>query len=83
MHKIYLILLALTMMLQASVLSLEGHVPPGINPEKLVTEYYRIRNVFDSSFVQDTTAITIIYYKQSDEKRTGVRLPEWGGGGAI
>ncbi len=79
----YLILLALTMILQASVLSLEGHVPPGIEQEKLATDYYRIRRVFDSSFVQDTTAITIIYYKQNDVKRTGVRLPEWGGGGAI
>lgn|SRR5512133_1103992 len=83
MHKVSLILLVAVLALQASVISLQGHVPPGVETETLLKDYYRIRKVLDSSFVHDTGTITIIYYTKNDTKKTGVRLPEWGGGGAI
>jgi hypothetical protein len=83
MHKISLILLIAVLALQASVISLQGHVPPDIKSETLLKDYYRIRTVLDSLFVHDTETITIIYYTKNDTKKTGARLPEWGGGGAI
>jgi Peptidase MA superfamily len=83
MHKVSFFLLIVLFTLQASVLSLQGHIPPGVGTETLLKDYYRIRKVFDSSFVQDTGTITIIYDTKNDTKKTGVRLPEWGGGGAI
>jgi Peptidase MA superfamily len=83
MHKVSLILLLVVLAIQASVISLQGHVPPGVGTEMLLKDYYRIRKVLDSSFVHDTGTITIIYYTSNDTKKTGARLPEWGGGGAI
>jgi hypothetical protein len=82
-RKASLILLVAILALQASVLSLQGHVPPGIEAESLLKDYNRIRKVLDSSFVLDTGRITIVYYTKNDTKKTGTRLPEWGGGGAI
>lgn len=82
-HKVSLIIVIAVLVVQASVISLQGHVPPTIEIESLLKDYYRIRHVLDSSFVDDTGKITIIYYTGNDTKKTGVRLPEWGGGGAI
>jgi len=62
---------------------LQGRVPPEITPAFLTGNYERIWKAIAPDRALDTGAITIIYYSKSDEKKLGVRLPEWGGGGAI
>ena len=58
-------------------------MPPQLDTLSLTGEYKRIRTLLDPSAVDDTVPIIIRFYSHSKEKILGVRLPEWGGGGAI
>jgi hypothetical protein len=62
---------------------LQGRVPSSITPDFLTPAYSRILRSISSSDTADTAPITIIYYSRTDQRKLGVRLPEWGGGGAI
>jgi hypothetical protein len=62
---------------------LQGRVPSSITTAFLVPAYNRILRSVSPQGAVDTAPITIIYYGRSDERKLGVRLPEWGGGGAI
>jgi hypothetical protein len=66
-----------------SFIELQGRVPSSITPPFLTSNYERIWKAVAPDSAIDTSAITIIYYSKGDEKKLGVRLPEWGGGGAI
>lgn len=88
MDRIIKVILVLIMLVSAALsgaIVIEGRVPSGINPDSLEKEYLRIRRVFEPHYVHDgyENPITIIYYKKSEVRRLGVRLPEWGGGGAL
>lgn len=63
--------------------NLEGRVPASITTAYLEPHYARIARAIAPSHPLDTTPITIIYYAHNDTRKLGVRLPEWGGGGAI
>jgi hypothetical protein len=63
--------------------NLQGRVPASITSPFLTANYARIWKAIAPDTAVDTSAVTIIYYSKSDEKKLGVRLPEWGGGGAI
>jgi hypothetical protein len=62
---------------------LQGRVPSSITADFLAPAYSRILRSVSPPGAVDTAPITIIYYGRSDERKLGVRLPEWGGGGAI
>jgi hypothetical protein len=66
-----------------SVIRLEGRVPPGVGDSLLFANYSRIWRHVAPDRPVNTDPITIIYYSRNDRRRLGVRLPEWGGGGAI
>jgi hypothetical protein len=63
--------------------NLMGRVPSSITTDYLTPAYSRILRSVSPPGAIDTAPITIIYYSRSDERKLGVRLPEWGGGGAI
>jgi hypothetical protein len=64
-------------------INLQGRVPTSIPTGFLETNYTRITNSIAPGKPLDSTPITIIYYGKGDARKLGVRLPEWGGGGAI
>jgi hypothetical protein len=63
--------------------NLQGRVPSSITTDFLVPAYNRILRSVSPPGAVDSAPITIIYYGRSDQRKLGVRLPEWGGGGAI
>ena len=67
----------------ATIINLYGPVPTGIASAGLQKEYQRIRSTIQPGFKSDQKSIDIIYYSSREKKRLGVRLPEWGGGGAL
>jgi hypothetical protein len=62
---------------------LQGRVPSAITRDFLRSNFTRILTSISPSTAADTTPITLIYYSRNDKRKLGVRLPEWGGGGAI
>jgi hypothetical protein len=62
---------------------LQGRIPASITQEYLTLHFDRIWTAIAPGRSSDTTPIMIIYYSRNDHRRYGVRLPEWGGGGAI
>jgi hypothetical protein len=64
-------------------IDLQGRVPRGITGAFLHDNYARILKAVAPDAPADSAPIRIIYYGRSDERKLGVRLPEWGGGGAI
>ncbi|MBN2187840.1 MAG: hypothetical protein JW699_00190 [Chitinispirillaceae bacterium] len=80
---IYIVALAVFPVFAGIRFDLQGRVPPGVTPEFLKSNYERIWKAVAPETAVDTSAIAIIYYSKSDERKLGVRLPEWGGGGAI
>jgi hypothetical protein len=62
---------------------LQGRVPASVTPPFLTSNYERIWKAVAPDTAVNRNPITIIYYSRSDQKKLGVRLPEWGGGGAI
>ncbi len=66
-----------------NLFDLQGRVPASVTPVFLTGNYERIWKAVAPDMAIDTSKITIIYYSRTDERKLGVRLPEWGGGGAI
>jgi hypothetical protein len=66
-----------------NLFDLQGRVPSSISPAFLTGNYERIWKAVAPDTAVNRSPITIIYYSRGDEKKLGVRLPEWGGGGAI
>jgi hypothetical protein len=61
----------------------QGPIPSELNLQQLEMEYDRICKQIDSVFIQDSAPVIITFYKQADAQVWGIRLPEWGGGGAL
>ena len=83
LFHIFVLLHLLTGTVFSSTLKLEGRGPPGISEEQLLIYYTYFYSVLQPGITADTTPVVITFYTQSDERKLGVRLPEWGGGGAI
>jgi hypothetical protein len=66
-----------------NLFDLQGRVPASVTPKFLTSNYERIWKAIAPDTAIDTSAIVIVYYSKSDKRKLGVRLPEWGGGGAI
>jgi len=62
---------------------LSGYVPQGIDTSFLSQKFLQIAETVGLSPDDNKKPITIIFYRVSEERKTGIRLPEWGGGGAI
>jgi hypothetical protein len=83
-HIAILILLLLTVFTAFGIpLKLTGVVPVHLDTVYLAQQYHRISALIDSS--RDTTEppLTIIFYRTGGNRKTGIHLPEWGGGGAL
>lgn len=65
------------------VLELTGYVPNGIDMKALKDGYTRISKSVGLPPEDNRHPLTIVFYKVSEQRKTGIRLPEWGGGGAI
>jgi hypothetical protein len=61
----------------------EGLVPHNLDTPLLNREYHRISKTIGLKTADDVNPIAIIFYRHADQRTTGIRLPEWGGGGAI
>jgi hypothetical protein len=64
-------------------LRFEGYKPHGIDSVLLVHEYSRIGKSVGLDTKNDSVPVTIIFYRASEQRKSGIRLPEWGGGGAL
>jgi hypothetical protein len=60
-----------------------GNVPPSINSHFSKIEYKRIAKLFGLSQAIDTSVVIITFYKKAEAPVLGIKLPEWGGGGAL
>ncbi len=64
-------------------IKLEGYIPQHIQSEQMKQQYIRIWQTLVPDLQIDTSSLYVTYYHHQRGKRYGVRLPEWGGGGAI
>lgn len=64
-------------------LRLSGPVPAGIDTTYLSRQFRRISKSIYPTSVQQARPLALIFYRASDGRRTGIHLPEWGGGGAL
>lgn len=62
---------------------LEGTVPRSITDTFLLHHYTRLWKTIAPAVPIDRTPLRIIYYSKSSATRLALRLPEWGGGGAL
>jgi hypothetical protein len=60
----------------------EGPMPPQLDTVSLRKEYKRIQKIINPEYKSDTTPILIRFYTSTDQRTLGIRIPEWGGGGA-
>jgi hypothetical protein len=66
-----------------STIALSGRVPSTITRSFAMRNYERIWKAVAPEAALDRRAITIVYYSRLDQRKQSVRLPEWGGGGAV
>jgi hypothetical protein len=64
-------------------LKLTGIIPQKLDTGRLIREYSRISKTISPDVDHDPNPITIIFYRVADRRKTGIHLPEWGGGGAL
>ena len=78
-----LLLFTFTFPCKADRFILSGYVPHGIDTTFLSEGYSEIATTIGLSPDDNRKPVTIIFYRVSEGRKTGIRLPEWGGGGAI
>ena len=66
-----------------STIALSGRVPSTITRSFAMRNYERIWKAVAPEAALDRRAITVVYYSRLDQRKQSVRLPEWGGGGAV
>jgi hypothetical protein len=66
-----------------STIALKGRVPSALSRPFVMRNYERIWKTIAPQTPLDRRTITIVFYSRPDERALSVRLPEWGGGGAI
>lgn len=62
---------------------LEGYIPHRMDTILLRNEYRRISAAVGLGAEVNREPLVICFYRHSESRKTGIRLPEWGGGGAI
>ena len=83
-HFTALLLLILCAAKVAGVsLHLTGLVPAGIDTAYLTRQYIRISKTIAVPDERNSRPLTIIFYRADTRRKTGIHLPEWGGGGAL
>lgn len=60
-----------------------GEMPAGLKRSSLEYEYKRIGKQLQIQQRLDTIPVIITFYKKTEIPILGIRLPEWGGGGAL
>jgi len=60
-----------------------GDVPSYLDSHISEYEYNRISKLFGLPQSADTSAVIVTFYKKADAPVLGIKLPEWGGGGAL
>ncbi|MBN1309049.1 MAG: hypothetical protein JXA18_14085 [Chitinispirillaceae bacterium] len=84
MRPLLLLIPLLSMPPAAAVdLRIEGYAPRTLDTLMLKSEYARICRQVGLVAVNNTAPLHLIFYRHADGRKTGIRLPEWGGGGAI
>ncbi|MDG5816006.1 peptidase MA family metallohydrolase [Chitinispirillales bacterium ANBcel5] len=81
--KAALLLICALQFLAFSFIRLEGYVPEQIKGERVEKEYVRIWQTLLPDTPLDTSELFITFYNHRRGVNYRVRLPEWGGGGAI
>ena len=81
--SIILFLVVMLLPLKAAELSFEGKIPSGLNKYSLQKEYFRIKSYLSPSCPDMLKPVHVIFFNKSESSHHGIRLPEWGGGGAI
>ncbi|NLE01320.1 MAG: hypothetical protein GX640_15750, partial [Fibrobacter sp.] len=81
--KLLLLVLLLVSIASPDIFIIKGYIPANLCVDSLNKQYRRIYTILNPTIPVDTATVTVIFYKQSEGKVLGVRLPEWGGGGAI
>lgn len=82
-HIFFIILLLLNTAAFPAEIQFYGSVPPGISRSFAEYEYKRIAKLIEIPETMDTHAIIVTFYRKSEIPQLGIRLPEWGGGGAL
>jgi len=77
-----ILLLSVTMS-GAAPLVYHGYIPAQLDTSYLAREYVRIGKAVGLTPANDVLPVNIVFYRISEERKTGIRLPEWGGGGAL
>lgn len=67
----------------AAPLVYSGYQPSNLDTAYLAREYSRIGKAVGLLPHNDSLPVNIVFYRISEERKTGIRLPEWGGGGAL
>lgn len=60
-----------------------GGAPSYLDTRLSENEYKRIAKLFGLPQSIDTSAVIVTFYKKADAPVLGIKLPEWGGGGAL
>jgi hypothetical protein len=84
--KILIFLFLFTLSISGDVLIFTGKekIPPEINAASLEHQFHQILHSLDSTRLEPhQSPVYIIFYDPSEYRQHGIRLPEWGGGGAI
>jgi len=61
----------------------EGDAPSYLDSHLSEREYKRIAKLFGLSQSAETSAVIVTFYKKAEAPVLGIKLPEWGGGGAL
>jgi hypothetical protein len=81
---IFLFLFALSISGEVLIFSGKGKIPPEVNATALEHQFHQILHSLDSTRLEPhQSPVYIIFYDPSEYRQHGIRLPEWGGGGAI
>lgn len=70
-------------LLHAVPLRITGTVPVSIDTLFLSSQFTRIERALRSDSSESILPVHILFYRTSELRKIGIRLPEWGGGGAL
>jgi hypothetical protein len=83
MRLLVLIIFLVSTNASATRLQFEGYVPHSLDTTFLSREFMRIGKLVGLDIKKDSLPVVILFYRVSEERKSGIRLPEWGGGGAL
>lgn len=82
--KIIQFLILFTFSSTGAMLRFSGNIPPEVKSDYLEQQFQRILHTLDSTRAQShVVPVHILFLDRVTQRNLGIRLPEWGGGGAI